>query len=136
MPTQRLTTPRIAPLPFAEWHPELRARFERPGGLGEILNVMRTLANHPDLFRRWVIFANHFLLKSTLTVRAREILILRTGRLCGAEYEWAQHVPFAARAGLTAGEIRGIAAGADAPSGRTATIAPCSAPPISSTARR
>ena len=50
MPTQRLTTPRIAPLPLAEWDSELRARFERPGGLGQILNVMSTLANHPGLY--------------------------------------------------------------------------------------
>jgi alkylhydroperoxidase family enzyme len=42
------------------------------------------------------------------------MLILRIGRLCGAEYEWAQHVPFAERAGLSAEEIRGIAAGASA----------------------
>jgi hypothetical protein len=48
----RLTTPRIALLPLAAWDPELRARFERPGGLGQILHVMTTLANHPDLFRR------------------------------------------------------------------------------------
>jgi len=49
-----------------------------------------------------------------LPARDREVLILRIGRLCGAAYEWAQHVPWAERAGLTADEIHGIAAGADA----------------------
>ena len=48
VPMLRLTTPRIAPLPLAAWDPELRARFERPGGLGQILHVMTTLANHPE----------------------------------------------------------------------------------------
>ena len=60
-------------------------------------------------------FANHFLFKSSLTPREREILILRVGRLCGAEYEWTQHVPFAERAGLSAAEIRGIVSGATDP---------------------
>ena len=50
-----------------------------------------------------------------MSARDREILILRLGRLCGAEYEWSQHVPFAERAGLSTEEIRGIAAGADDP---------------------
>ena len=113
MPTQRLTTPRIAPLPLAEWDSELRARFERPGGLGQILNVMRTLANHPGLFRRWVVFANHFLFKSTLTVRAREIVILRSGWLAGCAYEWGQHVKIAtADAGFGEAEFAALAEGA------------------------
>ena len=34
---------------------------------------------------------------------------------CRSEYEWAQHVPFAERAGLSAAEIRGIASGATDP---------------------
>ena len=76
--------------------------------------MLDTVIRHPDLLRRWLPFFNHALHKSTLPARDREVLILRTGRLCGAEYEWAQHVPFAERAGLTADEIRGIAAGADA----------------------
>ena len=115
MPTQRLTTPRIAPLPLAEWDSELRARFERPGGLGQILNVMSTLANHPGLFGRWVVFANHFLFKSTLTVRAREILILRSGWLAGCAYEWGQHVKIAtADAGFGEAEFAALAEGASA----------------------
>ena len=74
----------------------MRARFERPGGLGSIFNVMKTLANYPELFRRWLVFANHFLFKSTLSVRDREILILRTAWLAGCEYEWGQHLKIAA----------------------------------------
>ena len=58
--------------------------------------------------------------KSGLSARDREILILRTGRLCGAEYEWSQHVPFAERAGMSADEIRGLADGAEAPVWREA----------------
>lgn len=78
-----------------EWDPELRARFERPGGLGQVFNVMKTLANHTGLFKRWVVFANHFLFKSSLTPRDRELLILRTGWLAGCDYEWGQHLKIA-----------------------------------------
>jgi alkylhydroperoxidase family enzyme len=115
MVIQRLSEPRIAPLPITKWDPELRERFERPGGLGRILNVMTTLANHTDLFKRWVIFANHFLFKSTLSLRDREILILRTGWLAGCEYEWGQHLKIAAEdCGFGDHEFDAIAEGASA----------------------
>lgn len=113
MPARRPTRPRIAPLPFDDWHPELRARFERPGGRGPILNVMGTLANHPGLFGRWIVFANHFLFKSTLAPREREIVVLRTGWLAGCAYEWSQHCEIAAAdAGFGAVEFGAVAAGA------------------------
>ncbi len=112
---QRLTEPRIAPLPLDQWDAELRARFERPGGRGDIFNVMKTLANYPELFRRWLVFANHFLFKSTLTTRDREILILRTNWLAGCEYEWGQHLKIAADgAGFGDAEFDALAQGASA----------------------
>ncbi len=112
---QRVTTPRIAPLPLAEWDPDLRARFERPGGLGDILNVMKTLANYPELFRRWIVLANHCLLKTSLMTRDREIVILRAGWLAGCEYEWGQHVKIATdEVGFGEAEFEALAEGADA----------------------
>ncbi len=42
--------------------------------------------------KRWLVFGNHVLAKSTLSPRDREIAILRIGWLCRAEYEWGQHV--------------------------------------------
>ncbi|MCZ6873533.1 MAG: carboxymuconolactone decarboxylase family protein [bacterium] len=112
---QRLTEPRIAPLLLDQWDAELRARFERPGGLDGIFNVMKTLANYPQLFRRWLVFANHFLFKSTLTTRDREILILRTGWLAGCAYEWGQHLKIAAdQAGFGEAEFDALAQGASA----------------------
>jgi len=124
MPGRRLTRPRITPLPLGDWDAELRARFEKPGGLGRILNVMGTLANHPLLFRRWVIFANHFLFKSTLAPRAREIVILRTAWLAGCAYEWGQHVEIAtADAAFGPAEFGALAEGAEAPVWRPADAA-------------
>ena len=124
VPMHRMTSPRIAPLPLDAWDPELRARFERPGGLGQVLNVMKTLANYPELFRRWLVFANHFLFKSTLTPHDREILILRTGWLAGCAYEWGQHLRIAATdAGFATAEFEALAEGAAASRWSTAEAA-------------
>ena len=51
---------------------------------------------------------------STLVPRERELLILRIGWLCQAEYEWGQHVVFGKGAGLTDEEIARIKEGPDA----------------------
>ena len=45
--------------------------------------------------KRWLVFGNHVLAKSTLPARDRELLILRTGWNCRAPYEWGQHVAIA-----------------------------------------
>jgi 4-carboxymuconolactone decarboxylase len=107
----RLDRPRVAPLTDAQLEPELRARF----GDGPILNIFRTLANHPGLAKRWLVFGNHVLAKSTLPARERELLILRIGWLCRSGYEWGQHVVIGRGAGLSHEEIARIAKGPDAP---------------------
>ncbi|MAK64222.1 MAG: carboxymuconolactone decarboxylase, partial [Maricaulis sp.] len=53
--------------------------------------------------------------KNDLPAREREIVILRTGFLCGSGYEWTQHVAIGQRVGLTDSEIADIKTGADAP---------------------
>ncbi len=106
----RLNEPRIAPLADEEMDPELRAQFgDRP-----VLNIFRTLAHHPKLMKRWLVFGSHVLGKSTLPPRERELVILRIGWLCRAEYEWAQHVVIGRSAGLGDEEIERIAEGPEA----------------------
>ena len=53
--------------------------------------------------------------KSTLEPRERELLILRIGWLCRAEYEWSAHSRIGRLAGLSEEEIERIARGPDAP---------------------
>jgi 4-carboxymuconolactone decarboxylase len=60
-----------------------------------VINIFRTMARHPKLMKRGMVFANHVLGGSTLPARERERVILRTGYLCGSGYEWAQHVAIA-----------------------------------------
>ena len=42
--------------------------------------------------KRWLVFGNHVLGKTTLRARERELVILRIGWLCRSGYEWGQHV--------------------------------------------
>jgi 4-carboxymuconolactone decarboxylase len=80
---------------------------------GSVLNIFGTLAHHPDLLRRWLVFAGHVLSKSTLPARERELLILRTGWRCRSRYEFGQHVVIGLAAGLTDAEIDAVQAGPD-----------------------
>jgi 4-carboxymuconolactone decarboxylase len=111
------TTPRIAPLPIDQWDPELReqqaALLNNMGG--KPLNIFSTLANHPKLLKRWLVFANHVLAKNSLPERDRELLILRTGFRCGSEYEWGQHVLIARRSSISDAEIANVVVGPSSP---------------------
>ena len=114
----RLRKPRIEPLAEAEWDAEVRELLEptRGGvGGGAVLNIFKTIAHHPKLMKRWNVFGNHVLFKSTLPPRDREILILRVGWLCRAEYEWGQHVVIGRRVGLSDDDIARIREGPEAP---------------------
>ncbi len=111
----RTDKPRIRPLQDGEGDAAQQELIERMKDDEDYaLNIFRTLANHPDLARRWMVFANHILGKSMLPAREREIAILRIGWLCRAGYEWGQHVLIGRRAGLSNDEIRRIQAGPEA----------------------
>jgi len=60
------------------------------------------------------VFGNHVLAKSTLPPRERELVILRTGWLCRAGYEWGQHVQIGLASGLTQEEVDRIPLGSKA----------------------
>lgn len=110
----RLSEPRVHPLPDAEVPDEVR-KYAGVRPDGSVLNIYRTLARHPKLAKRWLVFGTHVLSKSTLSARERELVILRTGWLCRSEYEWGQHARIGKAAGLGADEIKRIAQGPDAP---------------------
>jgi 4-carboxymuconolactone decarboxylase len=99
----RPTSPRLDPLSDEEMDDETRALV--PAGS---LNIFRTLARHPKLLKRWLVFGNHVLAKSSLPERERELVILRIGWRCGAEYEFGQHTIIGKRAGITEDEVRAL----------------------------
>lgn len=107
----RLPQPRIEPVQKEAWTPEQKEILEPLERTGRLYNVFKTMANHPDLANDWMTFATYILRRNSLPVREREILILRIGWLCKAEYEWGQHVRLGKRAGLTDDDIRRISEG-------------------------
>jgi len=78
------------------------------------MNGVGAMLNHPALAKAFLTFNNHVAMASTVSKRIRELLILRTGWLRGAEYEFQQHVILGLRAGLTEAEIDRLTYGADA----------------------
>jgi alkylhydroperoxidase family enzyme len=111
----RLSEPRVAPLEAEQWDEQAREAMAPFVQQGRAWNIFRTLANHPDLMRRWLVFGNHILGKSSLPVRERELVILRIGYLCQAGYEWGQHVQIARQAGMSDDEIRTAKTGPETP---------------------
>jgi alkylhydroperoxidase family enzyme len=109
----RLDEPRVVPLAEGEWDAEIDGLLR--AGNREPLNIFKTLAHHPHLMRRWLVFGAHVLSKSTLPARDRELVILRVGWLCQAEYEFGQHTVIGRASGLNDAEIRRITEGPDAP---------------------
>ena len=104
-----MDAPRIKPLARDQWDDETRA------ALGDAyLNIFGTLAYHPKLLKRWLVFGNHVLAKNTLPPRERELLILRTGWNCRSPYEWGQHVVIGRASGITDDEITRLTQGPDA----------------------
>ncbi|MDQ3756542.1 MAG: carboxymuconolactone decarboxylase family protein [Actinomycetota bacterium] len=99
-------SPRIEPLPEAEWDDETAAllaslrRGDKP-----VLNIFATLARHPALFKGWLGFGGQLLLAGALPPRERELAILRTAWNTRTEYEWGQHVRIAERAGVGEDDI-------------------------------
>ena len=109
-----LTEPRVEPIHRDEWSDEVQTLLDPGGTGGSVLNLYATLAHHPILFRPRAVQSSYIRIDSTLSDRAREILILRIGWLCGSEYEWSQHVRVARRVGMNDEEIRRVAIGATA----------------------
>jgi 4-carboxymuconolactone decarboxylase len=115
---------RIPPVAPADFHPDVRAALGGDGGrpkeFGEgdapIFDLFKVLANHPKAMKRLGVWGNHVLLKSSLPARDRELLILRTGWLCAARYEWAHHSQIALdTAGVTATDREAAMIGPDTP---------------------
>jgi 4-carboxymuconolactone decarboxylase len=104
--------PRIPPVERSAADPAQLELLGEPGS--PTLNVTATVAQHPVLAKAWLPFARHVLVSSTLPARDRELLILRIGWLCRAEYEWGHHAVLARSTGLTDDELRRITRGPEA----------------------
>jgi alkylhydroperoxidase family enzyme len=107
--------PRIPPLPAEEWSEEIRSLLSATGrGDGQPLNIFTTLARHPELFQTWLPFGGYLLLSGSLSLRDRELAILRTAYNCRSPYEWGQHVRISLDAGIDRDTIDRVVRGPEA----------------------
>src|SRR5215204_1321702 len=85
--------PRIAPVepPYESDIASMLAKWMPPGSEIEPLRLFRTLAVHPDLAARMRPLGGGLLGHGLLAPRERELMLLRTCALAGAEYEWGVH---------------------------------------------
>jgi alkylhydroperoxidase family enzyme len=119
---------RVEPIPPRQWPPDMSnalAAAYRPANprhpvspldpsSPKGLNLMGTLAHHPDLTTAYNHLISHALYFTTITPRQRELLVLRVAHLRGAAYEWAQHVYQASVVGISSEEVARVRRGADA----------------------
>ena len=106
--------PRIAPLP-PPYSPEVAEDLRKlmPPGM-EPIRLFTTLAHNPRVLGR--VRRGGLLDPGAVSLRDREIVILRTTALCGAEYEWGVHVTFfAGAAQFTPEQIAATVSGSTEP---------------------
>lgn len=112
--------PRIEALDDAELSAEARALCDKvragagAGPAAVVPEYMRTMVKHPALFQIQM-EAGAVFFNGRIPKREREIAVLRVGWLCGAPYEWGQHVEIAKRYGITSEEIERATVGSTAP---------------------
>jgi alkylhydroperoxidase family enzyme len=101
----------VARLPYVD--PETA-----PGKVREILtklprplNIFKLMAHAETNFRPLLRLGTSILTEQKLAATLRELAILLTARLAGAEYEWVQHVAIAKAVGVTEAQIDALAAG-------------------------
>ncbi|WP_213571233.1 carboxymuconolactone decarboxylase family protein [Rhodococcus sp. USK13] len=78
-------------------------------------NLFGVFAYHPELINAFLKFNGYLLSRSSLTLRDRELMILRVAFLQKCEYEWAQHVIIAGRAEISDAEIARVRDEPDSP---------------------
>jgi len=99
--------PAMQRVPNAEFPPELKQRVEELWGSPP--NLYRALANHAPLAAAWTEFSRAIRYESRTPRMLRELVILRGAQLMRSEYEWAQHLQMARRAGVREAQIAALA---------------------------
>jgi alkylhydroperoxidase family enzyme len=102
-------TPRLVPLqpPFPDDIAAALAPSTPPGGAP--LALLTTLARDARLFKKFT--SSSLLDRGNLTIRQRELCIVRTSALCGAAYEYGVHATvFGAKAGFDDAQFDALAA--------------------------
>src|SRR5215207_6875136 len=107
-----MKAPRIAPVepPYDPDTEHMLRKWMPPGSDLDPLRLFRVLAVHPSLSARMRATGAAILGHGLVPARERELMILRTSALCGAEYEWGVHAAaFGAGVGLSAEDAAAVA---------------------------
>jgi alkylhydroperoxidase family enzyme len=122
--------PQIVPIPRDQWTKEMiealsamqpptaRHFVPPPGGRSDrpkAASIMGTFAHHPDLAKAYFSFNGHILYGTTLSIRQRELAVLRLAALRQSAYLWAQRLVYQGEAHISDADIARIAFGPDAP---------------------
>ena len=94
-------------VPNTDFAPDLKKRLEELWGSPP--NLYRALGNHPALAAAWTEFARAIRYESRNPRELRELMILRGAQVMGSEYEWAQHLRMARKAGVREAQIAALA---------------------------
>jgi len=97
--------PYVEPASASQEVRDILARLPRP------LNIFKLMAHAETNFRPLLRLGTSILTEQKLGAALRELAILHTARLCGAEYEWTQHVAIATAVGVTDAQVEALAAG-------------------------
>jgi alkylhydroperoxidase family enzyme len=84
-----MQNPRITPID-PPYPADMQADFDKIMHGAPPLLLFRTVARNPRVLQRMM--AGGLLDKGSISLRSRELMILRTCARCGAEYEWGVHV--------------------------------------------
>src|SRR5713101_6309096 len=95
-------------VPLAEFEPALNKKLEELWGTPP--NLYRALGNQPKLVAAWAEFSRTLRYEARTPRALRELVILRGGQLMRSEYEWAQHLPMARKAGVREAQINVLSA--------------------------
>ena len=92
---------------------DIQAEFDRIMRGAPPLLLFRTIARNPRVLQRFL--AGALLDRGSIPLRLRELMILRTCALCGAEYEWGVHVAaFGDKASWTSEQVHSTVHGGPA----------------------
>lgn len=98
---------RIAPTDYDALNDAQRAIYDAiaSGPRGGVRGPLAIWLTRPDLAATAQALGAYCRYGTSLTADLSELLIMMTGRLWSAEYEWAAHKPFALKAGLSAAQL-------------------------------
>ncbi len=93
----------------------ITGKDEEPGPADKIPAIHFTMLRHPGLWEQITALSVQLSGRGQLSVRERELAILRTGWLCQAPFEWGEHVKFGKSMGITSEEVERVTVGSSAP---------------------